>query len=63
MPGFRHLAVTLCRCVDIPARHCTGYLGDIGVPRDLAPMDVSAWFEVFSVADGTFSMHGTIILA
>jgi transglutaminase-like putative cysteine protease len=29
------------------ARYCTGYLGDIGVPRDPAPMDFSAWFEVF----------------
>lgn len=44
---FAHLAVTLCRCVNIPARYCTGYLGDIGVPRDPAPMDFSAWFEVF----------------
>jgi transglutaminase-like putative cysteine protease len=44
---FTHLAVTLCRCMNIPARYCTGYLGDIGVPRDPAPMDFSAWFEVF----------------
>jgi transglutaminase-like putative cysteine protease len=44
---FAHLAVTLCRCMNIPARYCTGYLGDIGVPRDRAPMDFSAWFEVF----------------
>ena len=44
---FAHLAVTLCRCMNIPARYCTGYLGDIGVPRDPAPMDFSAWFEVF----------------
>jgi transglutaminase-like putative cysteine protease len=44
---FAHLAVTLCRCVNIPARYCTGYLGDIGVPRDPAPMDFSAWFEAF----------------
>jgi transglutaminase-like putative cysteine protease len=43
---FAHLAVTLCRCTNIPARYCTGYLGDIGVPRDPAPMDFSAWFEV-----------------
>jgi transglutaminase-like putative cysteine protease len=33
--------------MNIPARYCTGYLGDIGVPRDPAPMDFSAWFEVF----------------
>ncbi len=44
---FAHLAVTLCRCMNIPARYCTGYLGDIGVPPDPAPMDFSAWFEVF----------------
>jgi transglutaminase-like putative cysteine protease len=44
---FAHLAITLCRCMNIPARYCTGYLGDIGVPHDPAPMDFSAWFEVF----------------
>jgi len=42
-----HLAITLCRCMNIPARYCTGYLGDIGVPPDPAPMDFSAWFEVY----------------
>jgi transglutaminase-like putative cysteine protease len=49
---FAHLAITLCRCMNIPARYCTGYLGDIGVPADPAPMDFSAWFEVF--LDGTW---------
>jgi transglutaminase-like putative cysteine protease len=44
---FAHLAVTLCRCMNIPARYCTGYLGDIGVPISDAPMDFSAWFEVY----------------
>jgi transglutaminase-like putative cysteine protease len=44
---FTHLAVTLCRAMNIPARYCTGYLGDIGVPPDPAPMDFSAWFEVW----------------
>jgi len=44
---FAHLAVALCRCMNIPARYATGYLGDIGVPKDPAPMDFSAWFEVF----------------
>ena len=39
---FAHLAVTFCRCMNIPARYCTGYLGDIGVPPDPAPMDFSA---------------------
>ena len=44
---FAHLAVTFCRCMNIPARYCTGYLGDIGVPPDPSPMDFSAWFEVY----------------
>lgn len=33
--------------MNIPARYCTGYLGDIGVPADPAPMEFSAWFEVY----------------
>ncbi len=44
---FAHLAIALCRCMNIPARYATGYLGDIGVPRDPAPMDFSAWFEAY----------------
>jgi transglutaminase-like putative cysteine protease len=44
---FAHLAVTLCRCLNIPARYCTGYLGDVGVPRAPEPMDFSAWFEAY----------------
>jgi transglutaminase-like putative cysteine protease len=44
---FTHLAITLCRCMNIPARYTTGYLGDIGVPVDREPMDFSAWFEVY----------------
>ena len=44
---FAHLAVALCRCMNVPARYCAGYLGDIGVPPDPAPMDFSAWFEAF----------------
>lgn len=44
---FAHLAVTYCRCMNIPARYVTGYLGDIGVPKDPAPMDFSAWFEAY----------------
>jgi transglutaminase-like putative cysteine protease len=43
---FQHLAITFCRCLNIPARYATGYLGDIGVPLR-PPMDFSAWFEVF----------------
>ena len=44
---FAHLAITLCRCMNLPARYCTGYLGDIGVPPVPEPMDFSAWFEVY----------------
>jgi transglutaminase-like putative cysteine protease len=44
---FTHLAITFCRCMNIPARYVTGYLGDIGVPPDGNPMDFSAWFEVY----------------
>jgi transglutaminase-like putative cysteine protease len=44
---FAHLAITLCRCMNIPARYCTGYLGDIGVPVAPEPMDFSAWFEAY----------------
>ncbi|MBS0262611.1 MAG: transglutaminase family protein [Planctomycetes bacterium] len=44
---YMHLAITFCRCLNIPARYCTGYLGDIGVPPAASPMDFSAWFEVY----------------
>lgn len=44
---FAHLALTFCRCMNIPARYCTGYLGDIGVPANPDPMDFSGWFEVY----------------
>ena len=44
---FTHLAITFCRCLNIPARYVTGYLGDIGVPPVPFPMDFSAWFEVY----------------
>ena len=44
---FQHLAISFCRCMNIPARYATGYLGDIGVPASAAPMDFSAWFEVY----------------
>jgi transglutaminase-like putative cysteine protease len=43
---YAHLAIALCRCLNFPARYCTGYMGDIGVPR-VDPMDFSAWFEVY----------------
>ena len=44
---YAHLAVTFCRCMNIPARYCTGYITDIGLPPPYAPMDFAAWMEVF----------------
>jgi transglutaminase-like putative cysteine protease len=44
---FMHLAIAFCRCMNIPARYATGYLGDIGIPPMPAEMDFSAWFEVY----------------
>ncbi|MBK9576936.1 MAG: transglutaminase family protein [Fibrobacteres bacterium] len=44
---YAHLAVAFCRCMNIPARYCTGYLGDMGTPPPYAPGDFAAWFEVY----------------
>ncbi len=44
---FAHLAITLCRCLNIPARYCTGYVSDIGLPPPSPPMDFAAWMEVY----------------
>jgi transglutaminase-like putative cysteine protease len=44
---YAHLAIAFCRCMNIPARYCTGYLGDIGVPPSSDPMDFAAWFEAY----------------
>jgi transglutaminase-like putative cysteine protease len=44
---YAHLAIAFCRCMNIPARYCTGYLGDIGVPANDAPMDFAGWFEAY----------------
>jgi transglutaminase-like putative cysteine protease len=44
---FAHLAIALCRCLNIPARYCTGYLGDMGTPPPYGVMDFAAWFEVY----------------
>ncbi len=44
---FTHLAVAFCRCMNIPARYCTGYLSDIGEPLPHAPGDFAAWMEVY----------------
>lgn len=44
---YAHLAITLCRCLNIPARYCTGYVSDIGQPPPYAEMDFAAWMEVY----------------
>ena len=44
---YAHLAIAFCRCLNIPARYCTGYLGDIGVPVNPDPMDFSGWLEAY----------------
>jgi len=44
---YAHLAITLCRCMNIPARYCTGYLGDVGTEPPYGPMDFAAWFEAY----------------
>ncbi len=44
---YAHLAVALCRCLNIPARYCTGYLSDVGVPPPYSAMDFAGWFEAF----------------
>lgn len=49
---YAHLAIALCRAMNIPARYCTGYLGDIGVPALPTPMDFHAWFEVYLEVPG-----------
>ena len=44
---FAHLAISFCRCMNIPARYCTGYLSDIGEPEPHPPGDFAAWMEVY----------------
>jgi transglutaminase-like putative cysteine protease len=44
---YAHLAATLCRCLNIPARYCTGYLSDINQPLPHAPGDFAGWFEAY----------------
>ncbi|AWI74365.1 transglutaminase [Parazoarcus communis] len=44
---YAHLAIAFCRCMNIPARYCTGYLGDIGMPPPYEPMDFAGWFEAY----------------
>jgi transglutaminase-like putative cysteine protease len=51
---YAHLGIAFCRAMNIPARYCTGYLGDIGVPVSAAPMDFAGWFEAF-LGDGWYT--------
>ena len=44
---YAHLAIALCRCMNIPARYCTGYMGDMDLPAIVGEMDFSAWFEAY----------------
>ncbi len=44
---YAHLAVALCRCMNVPARYCTGYMGDMDLPALVGDMDFSAWFEAY----------------
>lgn len=44
---YAHLAIAFCRAMNIPARYCTGYLGDVGMPPPYAPGDFAAWFEAY----------------
>jgi hypothetical protein len=56
---FGHLAITLCRCLNLPARYCTGYLGYTGIPVGTAPVDFSAWFGCSAAIAGTPPMRTT----
>ena len=51
---YAHLAITFCRCLNIPARYCTGYLGDIGMPPPYPEMDFAGWMEVY-LEDGWYT--------
>ena len=44
---YAHLAIAFCRCMNIPARYCSGYLGDIGMPPPYGVMDFAGWFEAY----------------
>ena len=48
---YAHLAIAFCRCLNFPARYCTGYISDIGLPPPHAPQDFAAWMEVY-LGDG-----------
>ena len=51
---YAHLAIAFCRCLNIPARYCTGYLGDIGMPPPYGTMDFAGWFEAW-LGDGWYT--------
>jgi transglutaminase-like putative cysteine protease len=51
---YAHLAIAFCRCMNIPARYCTGYLSDIGTPQPYPPGDFAAWLEAW--VDGQWRM-------
>jgi transglutaminase-like putative cysteine protease len=51
---FAHLAIAICRCLNIPARYCTGYLGDVGMPPPYTPGDFAAWMEAY-IGDGWYT--------
>jgi transglutaminase-like putative cysteine protease len=44
---YAHLAIAFCRCMNIPARYCTGYLGDVGTEPPYGTMDFAGWFEAY----------------
>jgi transglutaminase-like putative cysteine protease len=44
---YAHLAIAFCRCMNIPARYCTGYLSDVGTLPPYGPGDFAAWFEAW----------------
>jgi transglutaminase-like putative cysteine protease len=44
---YAHLAIAFCRCMNIPARYCTGYLSDLGTPPPYGVGDFAAWFEAW----------------
>ncbi|MDX2288061.1 MAG: transglutaminase family protein [Hyphomicrobiaceae bacterium] len=44
---YAHLTIAFCRALNIPARYCTGYLGDVGMAPPFPPGDFAAWIEVY----------------
>ena len=56
---FAHLAVTFCRCMNIPARYCTGYLGDVGTPSPIRRAISRPGWRSISAAHGTRSTRAT----